>query len=330
MSTTGLLGKVAATIQEPIGLVAFVGVLVVWLVVGLRSNRFSKLLRGLQSVPESQRRNLLETEMGQPAPPRMTPAQWLRYKQRQSYLIAFLCTLAAVVLLVAISEPADGGAMTGGDKREAEKRATRAMHLVFSREEDAELWAMWPSIVQQQFGSLSNFRRQLDVMTRQLREVPIVRRALSVEANPSNAAVVLQSETDSGMRWQEQVSLSFIEDEWKITYFAVNLTDWASSATPSIAPTSFAEFVSGAGEASNESGYIPPPGWAMRVESIEAVASPNLCNVSARDRDNSATLRSVYGACDLTPGDRVTVFGLARRASPEAIIEQVRFFPRRS
>lgn len=98
------LGAIPAAASHPFALLAYVAVLLAWLVIGLRVKRNSNLINGLHHLPEGDRIIALKAEMRHvDVPAGLSATDWLERNRQQYYLIAFLAVLGALVVVVVIA-----------------------------------------------------------------------------------------------------------------------------------------------------------------------------------------------------------------------------------
>ena len=101
---TSALGAIPDAASHPFALLAYLAVLLVWLIIGLRVRRNSNLINGLHHLPEGDRLKALEAEMGHvDVPAGLTATDWLERNRQQYYFIAFLALLGALVVVVVIA-----------------------------------------------------------------------------------------------------------------------------------------------------------------------------------------------------------------------------------
>jgi serralysin len=97
-------GAIPEAATSPIAFVAYLFVLVAWVVLAWHIRRNRQLLSALKLVPAAQRARVLEGEMGVPRLARgLDPEQWLRARRHLYYLLAFIVTISAMVIVVAIA-----------------------------------------------------------------------------------------------------------------------------------------------------------------------------------------------------------------------------------
>jgi hypothetical protein len=99
---TSAIGAIPEAASHPFALLAYLAVLLAWVVVAFRVKRNSNLLEGIHHLPERDRLDALKAEMGHvDVPDGLTATDWLKRNRQQYYFIAFLALLfAAVVVLV--------------------------------------------------------------------------------------------------------------------------------------------------------------------------------------------------------------------------------------
>jgi hypothetical protein len=112
---THLLTALETVATHPLALVGYVMVVAAWLILGLKVQRNKNLLAKLDSLPENQRLEALQMEMGSvPLKEGFAPEQWIKARNQTYYLIAFgiVCAMAVVLFVVARVTAQDGGSVT--------------------------------------------------------------------------------------------------------------------------------------------------------------------------------------------------------------------------
>lgn len=98
---------------NPYAFVAYLGVIIAWVVIALRVKRNRELLQRIKDVPEEQRRDLLLAEMGSPIPPHLSAEQWLKSRRQLYFFYAFIAVCVAGVIVFVIAylnkEPSKAG-----------------------------------------------------------------------------------------------------------------------------------------------------------------------------------------------------------------------------
>jgi hypothetical protein len=85
---------------SPLAILAYFVVIGVWLLSYLRTARFRLLVDRIKTLPEADRRRVLEAEMNTVIPQSITAEEWLRSRRQLYVTIAYVLTLLAVVFLV--------------------------------------------------------------------------------------------------------------------------------------------------------------------------------------------------------------------------------------
>lgn len=99
-----VFSSLPAVATSPLAFVAYLLVVIAWLLVALKVRRNKQLLSRLEKLPEKDRLKALELEMGSPRlRAGLTPKQWLRHKIYTYYFLAFVTACTLVFLLFAIS-----------------------------------------------------------------------------------------------------------------------------------------------------------------------------------------------------------------------------------
>jgi hypothetical protein len=99
-----LLTELPKAASHPLALVAYLAVVVAWLVLGLRVNRAKAVLDDIEKFPPQDRLKALEREMGAVTVPRdLTAEQWLRSRIHTYYFYGFIVLCAVVIVLTAIA-----------------------------------------------------------------------------------------------------------------------------------------------------------------------------------------------------------------------------------
>ena len=97
------LSALGATATEPLALIGYVALLIVYWLAYRRTARMKELLGSIEKVPESERAALVKSELGEPVPPTLNPRQWLLYKKRNQLFLSVLVTLGAAGAILFIT-----------------------------------------------------------------------------------------------------------------------------------------------------------------------------------------------------------------------------------
>lgn len=94
-------------VTDPFTLIAYLALVVGWLVIAFRVKRNKELLAHIEKLPAEHRLEALRAEMGVPRLKTLTPEQWLSGRAHSYYLVGFLAILAtgAVVVTIAVNKP---------------------------------------------------------------------------------------------------------------------------------------------------------------------------------------------------------------------------------
>src|SRR5437867_5917658 len=98
-----LLQALPQAASSPYALVAYLAVLVGWLVIALKVNRNKQLLAHIDKLPSKDRLSALQLEMGAVTIKEgMTPEQWIRTRVHNYLFLGFaiLCLAGVVVFVV--------------------------------------------------------------------------------------------------------------------------------------------------------------------------------------------------------------------------------------
>lgn len=87
---------------SPLAFVAYIALIVAWLVLGSRVIRNRNLLKSLKDLPEKERTEALRNEMGVVLPKDISAGQWLRSRVYFYYFLAFITICFGVVIVIAI------------------------------------------------------------------------------------------------------------------------------------------------------------------------------------------------------------------------------------
>src|SRR5450432_3330124 len=94
---------ISAAKESPLALVALLLLLVAWVVVALKVRRNKQLLQSLTKLPEKDRLEALQAEMGHlKIKGGISAEQWLRHQAQQYCFAAFALSCLLIVILVAI------------------------------------------------------------------------------------------------------------------------------------------------------------------------------------------------------------------------------------
>jgi hypothetical protein len=100
---TNLFKAIPAAAASPLALVAYLAAVVCTIFINLRTARLQALLKKIDLFPKADRRAMVEKELQVVLPESISAEDHIRLK-RQTYLfIWFLCVLAVIVIVVAIS-----------------------------------------------------------------------------------------------------------------------------------------------------------------------------------------------------------------------------------
>ena len=84
--------------------VAYILLIVAWVVIGLRVKRNGQLLKNLEKLPEKDRLKALELEMGTPRLTKgITPEQWLKARNQKYLFLGFAFLLILILIIVVLS-----------------------------------------------------------------------------------------------------------------------------------------------------------------------------------------------------------------------------------
>lgn len=330
-----LIESIPQSARTPLTLLAFLAVIVLVFLLRASSHRLAAIRENLRDLPETDRRRVLEAHIGRPLPPDMAAADWLRYQTRRYLLIGFLCLLGFFLIGSGIYyyhrtpeetavAPQDASTLRAG----AVSHAQRAMELFHARDgDDNALFNMWLESTKQHFGTLASFRNGLNRYRAQLVEPVVQRRLVSAEATTTQGLVIFDSETNSGMRWQERIALVNVDASWRLASFWVLPHELIDLSWPVAEHTLHAYW-----QATDDSGpeytaLIPLPGWQVQTVGAPISSDGNnlICDVSVRSGSHAATMKSVYGGCGLRDGMRLFVIGVAIRIGETVLIEEARY-----
>lgn len=98
---SAFLSAIPAAATSPLAFVAYLATLAAWTFIAYRVRRFSILMEKIESLPEADRRPIIEVEFrNAKIPPQLTARQYLD-QQRQSYVLYAFFALCGVVLVLA-------------------------------------------------------------------------------------------------------------------------------------------------------------------------------------------------------------------------------------
>ena len=90
--------------KSPLALIAYLGVIGAWSAIAWRVKRNKQLLKHLDKLPERDRLNALQLEMGTiPLPRGLSPDQWLKARIQRYYFLGFaiVCIVAVIIFAIA-------------------------------------------------------------------------------------------------------------------------------------------------------------------------------------------------------------------------------------
>lgn len=94
------LPQVAAS---PLAFVGYVLTLAVWIYAISRSQRLKTLLDRIKDVPAAERSKVIQLELGEVLPEKITAEQWIRSKKHRYFFVAFVLLLATVLAIGAMA-----------------------------------------------------------------------------------------------------------------------------------------------------------------------------------------------------------------------------------
>ncbi|MBW3622730.1 MAG: hypothetical protein KY468_04895 [Armatimonadetes bacterium] len=119
-----VLQQLPTAATNPLAFVAYVAVVIAWVVVAVKVSTYKVLMSKLDHIPSEDRRNVLEIQMG-PMPEHISPKDYLELKKRQYLLFGFLTVCGAVVMLFAMATVRAGnsGNLTVGEETVVKTKA---------------------------------------------------------------------------------------------------------------------------------------------------------------------------------------------------------------
>jgi len=317
------LPAVATTWQAAI---AYVAVVLAFVVVSSKVTRNKNLLNRLQSLPERDRARVLHMEMGAAyLAAGLSPEQWLQKQRQQYYFLGFLVTCALALALVvaakfSIVDPKP-------PMKVAMERAHRFVTVVHQRNFDGA-YEMLPDQIRKNT-TFAQFRDDSIRTLFQLPANPLKHTVDQVVDSGGYLNVLLFSEFSVDTRVRDVVTLAKGSAGW--TLWAYN---WQPVEWPLVWPasteiqTSAAAVMKSFKALGQEERSVPlpqrfrgsitgaAPGWKLVVESVSNRSQDgHRCDVRSVESDGGedsvvVDLKRVIGGCKLEAGQRVLVHGM--------------------
>ncbi len=100
----GAFSALPAVVSSPFALLAYLVVILAWVVIAWRVMRNKQLLKNLEKLPAHDRLKALQLEMGAvQLTSGLTPEQWLRSKTHLYYFLAFAVVFLSFVVLFVVA-----------------------------------------------------------------------------------------------------------------------------------------------------------------------------------------------------------------------------------
>ncbi|MFM0226124.1 hypothetical protein [Paraburkholderia dipogonis] len=100
---TSALKAIPAISTSPLALIGFALTLAAWVLAVFRAKRMKLLLQRLADIPEADRARVIQLELGEILPARISAQQWIRARSHRYYLVAFLALLVTVSVIGTIA-----------------------------------------------------------------------------------------------------------------------------------------------------------------------------------------------------------------------------------
>ena len=104
MAMKEFLGALSSIGTSPYAFVGYALLLACWLIVVVRANRTREVLANIQHMPAKERLEAFKLQVqGVQLASGISPEQWLRARVHQYFLVAFLASLAAIIIVVTLA-----------------------------------------------------------------------------------------------------------------------------------------------------------------------------------------------------------------------------------
>jgi hypothetical protein len=97
------LAAIPSAASSPLALIAFLATIMAWVYTKLKTSRLKVVLPHILNIPERDRRKVIRELLGEIVPESMTANEWIAQKKNGYLLIAYLATLAFILIVGALA-----------------------------------------------------------------------------------------------------------------------------------------------------------------------------------------------------------------------------------